>query len=391
MIISVAAILFAFPCITAFHAIPSHHNARRMIAMNNLEIGKTKLGNSNLLVSDICLGTMTWGQQNTEEEGIEQLNLAFKDYGINFLDTAEMYPVPTKAETSGRTDLCVGKWLKTMKRDEVILATKVAGPGISWLAGRDGEGSRLSASQITVSVDESLKRLGTDYIDLLQIHWPDRYVPIFGRQGYNTSLERDAISFEEQLTALDKLVKSGKVRHIGVSNESPFGVMKFSQVAKELGLSKMVTIQNSYSLLVRHDFENGLAEVCSPRNENVGLLAYSPLAGGILTGKYAKPDCPSTARLNLFEGYMARYKQSLAQTAVAEYAEIAKSVGITPAELALAWCYKQPHVASTIIGGTSIPQLMENINAYGKINMIDDDVSGRINDVYKRFKDPAMA
>ena len=148
-----------------------------------------------------------------------------------------MYPVPTKAETSGRTDLCVGKWLKTMKRDEVILATKVAGPGISWLAGRDGEGSRLSALQITVSVDESLKRLGTDYIDLLQIHWPDRYVPIFGRQGYNTSLERDAISFEEQLTALDKLVKSGKVRHIGVSNESPFGVMKFSQVAKELGMS----------------------------------------------------------------------------------------------------------------------------------------------------------
>jgi aryl-alcohol dehydrogenase-like predicted oxidoreductase len=317
--------------------------------------------------------------------------MAFKEYGINFLDSAEMYPVPTKAETTGRTDLIIGKWLKTMNRQEVILASKVAGPGIPWLAGRDGQGSRVSASQIAVSVDESLKRLSTDYIDLLQIHWPDRYVPIFGAQGYNASLERDAISFEEQLIALDKLVKAGKVRHIGVSNESPYGVMKFSQVAKDLGLSKMVTIQNSYSLLVRNDFENSLAEVCSPRNENIGLLAYSPLAGGILTGKYAKPDCPATARLNLFEGYMARFKQSLAVSAVAEYVEIAESVGLAATELALAWCYKQPHVASTIIGATSVKQLRENIDAYGKMDMIDDVVTSRINDVYKRFKDPAKA
>ena len=171
--------------------------------------------------------------------------MAFKEYGINFLDTAEMYPVPTKAETQGRTDLVVGKWLKSMKRDEVILATKVAGPGIPWLSGRNGEGSRVSKQQIEVSIDESLKRLGTDYVDLLQIHWPDRYTPIFGQSGYNVSMERDAISFEEQLIALDSLVKSGKVRHIGVSNESPYGVMKFAQLSEKLGIH--YTLIHSYA------------------------------------------------------------------------------------------------------------------------------------------------
>lgn len=349
----------------------------------------TTLGSSDLNVSKICLGTMTWGEQNTEEEGIEQLNAAFHEYGINFLDTAEMYPIPTKAETQGATDRIISKWLPTMKRSDVILATKIAGPGIKWLAGRNGENSKVSKEQVEVSIDETLKRLGTDYVDLLQIHWPDRYVPLFGAASYNMSLERDASSFEEQLLALDSLVKKGKVRNIGLSNETPYGVMKFSQVASQLGLSKMVSIQNSYSLITRADFESGLTEVCSPRNENVGLMAYSPLAGGILTGKYARDDCPPTSRLNLFEGYMARYKQSLSVKAVAEYAEIAESIGLTPTELALVWCYKQPHVTSTIIGATSMSQLRENIKAYQKLDLLDDAVLSRINDVYKRLKDPA--
>lgn len=216
-------------------------------------IDRIKLGSSDLEISKICLGTMTWGQQNTESEGIEQLNSAFNDYGINFLDTAEMYPIPTKAETQGQTDRIVAKWLKGMDRSKVILATKVAGHSnfITWLPGRNGLGSRVNRDQILLSVDESLKRLGTDYIDLLQIHWPDRYVPLFGQSSYDVNLVRDHVSFEEQLIVLDELVKSGKIRYYGISNETPYGVMKFSQAAEKLGVQKMVSIQNSYSLLVR--------------------------------------------------------------------------------------------------------------------------------------------
>lgn len=279
-----------------------------------------------------------------------------------------------------------------MDRSKVILASKVAGnsPNLTYMPGRNGKPTQVSKDQIEVSVDESLKRLGTDYIDLLQIHWPERYVPLFGSGSYNISLEREAVSFEEQLLALEGLVKAGKVRFIGLSNETPYGIMKFKQTAKELGISaQIVSIQNSYSLIVRSDFENGLSEVCSPRHENVGLLAYSPLAGGILTGKYARDDCPPTSRLNLFPGYMGRYKQSLAQQAVAEYCTIAEKAGLTATELALAWCYKQPLVASSIIGATSMQQLKENIGAFGNMDKITDEVVFLIEDVYKRFRDPA--
>ena len=289
----------------------------------------------------------TWGQQNTPEEGVAQLNEAFDVFGVNFLDTAEMYPVPTRKETQGDTDRVVARWLAGRDRSKVILATKVSGPGITWLPGRDGKSSRVTAREIELSVDFSLQRLGTDYIDLLQIHWPDRYVPLFGAAPYNFSLEREAVSFEEQLTAMDKLIKSGKVRYFGVSNETPYGVMKFAAIAEKLGLPKLISIQNSYSLITRSDYEAGLVEVCSPRNENVGLLAYSPLAGGILTGKYSDPNVSSGSRLNIFPGYMQRFKQSLCVAAVDEYSRIAVKHGLTPAELALAWCYSQPHVAST--------------------------------------------
>lgn len=365
-------------------------NSKREISM---AMNYIKLGDSDLVVSKICLGTMTFGKQNTASEAKDQLDLAFDKYGINFLDTAEMYPVPTEAATQGETDRYIAKWLKGRNRSEVILATKVAGysDGITWMPGRNGKGTRVSRKDILVSVDESLKRLETDYIDLLQIHWPDRNVPLFGSKSYDLSLERESISFEEQLTCLDELVKQGKVRYIGLSNETPYGVMKFTQLAEKLNLTKVISIQNSYSLVVRSDYESSLIEVCSPRHENIGLLAYSPLAGGILTGKYASPEVSKTARLNIFPGYMKRYKQSLNIKAVELYCEVAKKYGLTPTELALAWCYKQPFVASTIIGATNLVQLTENIEAYDKISLITEDVLNDINEVYKIYRDPSKS
>ncbi len=358
---------------------------------NAFKMDYTKLGSSDLMVSKVCLGTMTWGQQNTLAEGVEQLDIAFKEYGVNFLDTAEIYPVPTKAATQGETDRIIASWLKTQDRSKVVLATKIAGASMQmkYLPGRNGQGSRVSPKEIRVSVDESLKRLGTDYIDLLQIHWPDRYVPLFGAGTYRYENERDSESFESQMRALDELVKEGRVRAVGVSNETPYGCMKFAEASRALGLTRMCSIQNSYSLIVRSDFESSLVEVCSPRNEDIGLLAYSPLAGGILTGKYAKPNCPSTARLNLFEGYMARYRNSIASEAVVQYSKVAEKHGLSPAELALVFTYSQPFVASTIIGATSIQQLRENIGAYAKKDKATKELLDDINAVYRRYRDPS--
>lgn len=351
----------------------------------------TKLGCSDIIVSKVCLGSMTWGEQNSLTEGVAQLDVAFKEYGVNFLDTAEMYPIPTKATTQGETDRIIGSWLKQQQRDKVIVATKVAGPGITWLPGRNGQNSRVREADILPSVDASLKRLGTDYIDLLQIHWPDRYVPIFGATAYNRSLERDAEPFSAQLEVLARLVKQGKVRAIGLSNETPYGVMKFSALADQLGLPKFVSLQNSYSLINRVDFDSAMSEVCSPRNENIGLLPYSPLAGGILSGKYALPNSDQVnakSRLNLFPGYMGRYKQSLAVAAVEKYRVYAASIGLTCTELALAWCYKQGHVASTIIGATTIAQLRENLDAFDaeKMSRIDE---AAIEAIHKECRDPS--
>ena len=272
-------------------------------------------------------------KQNTLEEGVEQLNLAFDTYGINFLDTAEMYPVPTKPETQGRTDETVSQFLKGRKRDDVILATKVAGRSdrITWLRD-DKSGAIVNKQQIKESVDKSLQRLGTDYIDLLQIHWPDRYTGgLFGQPDFSPSkydIDAGYVSFEEQLSTLNDIVKEGKVRYIGVSNETPFGICSMCEMAKhspEL-YPKIVSIQNSYSLLVRKDFEAGLAEACF--HHNVGLLPYSPLAGGILTGKY-RDSVPEKARFNLFPGFMDRYKSSLNEAAANAYGDIAKEVNRT--------------------------------------------------------------
>lgn len=350
-----------------------------------------KLGHSDIIVSKICMGTMTFGEQNTLDEGVEQLNLAWDEYGINFLDTAEMYPVPTKAETQGRTDAAVNKFLKGRKREDVVLATKIAGRSPMTYLRDNGEGTIVNRDQIIESVNKSLKRLGTDYIDLIQIHWPDRYTgSLFGQPDFSPTLLRETTAFEEQLSALNDLVQTGKVRHVGVSNETPFGVCSMVELAKQAPdlYPKIVSIQNNYSLLCRKDYEAGLAEVCY--HHKVSLLPYSPLCGGVLTGKYAdKNNLPSTGRLHMFPGYMARYLGSLNEEAANCYADIARDAKLTPTQLALSWCYHREHVTSTIIGATTIDQLNENIKAYDmKLNV---DVLEKINKVYKKYTDPTKA
>merc|ERR1719253_949852 len=348
-----------------------------------------RLGSSDLVVSKVCLGTMTFGKQNTLEEGVEQLNLAFDEYGVNFLDTAEMYPVPTEASTQGKTDETVAAFLKSRKREDIVLATKVSGRSdrFDWLR-KDGSSTEVNRKQILESVDASLERLGTDYIDLLQIHWPDRYTGgLFGQPDFSPSNEKESNSFEEQLSALNEVVQSGKVRYIGVSNETPFGVCSMVELAKNNPgkYPKIVSIQNSYSLVVRKDYEAGLAETCY--HHQVGLLPYSPLAGGSLTGKYrVKEEVPETCRYKLFPGFMDRYYGSLNEAAVNAYGRIAKDKGMAPAQMALSWCYHREHVASTIIGATTISQLKEDIEAYDI--KLDDETLAEINQIYKQYTDP---
>eukprot|EP00634_Sargassococcus_sp_CCMP2135_P011791 CAMPEP_0198662474 /NCGR_PEP_ID=MMETSP1467-20131203/47642_1 /TAXON_ID=1462469 /ORGANISM="unid. sp., Strain CCMP2135" /LENGTH=334 /DNA_ID=CAMNT_0044398963 /DNA_START=38 /DNA_END=1042 /DNA_ORIENTATION=- len=332
---------------------------------------------------------MTFGKQNTREEGVAQLREAFDVYGLNFLDTAEMYPVPTEATTQGETDRTIAAWLKTQKREDVVLASKVCGASerIDWIR-KDGRAPRVSKEDIVESVEASLERLGTDYLDLLQIHWPDRYVPLFGSDAYDLALERESIAFDEQLEGLQSVIDAGKVRYVGVSNETPYGVAKFVEFAERESLPRIVSIQNSYSLIVRSDYENGLTECCSPRHCDVGLLAYSPLAGGILTGKYdSNNPPPKNARLNLFPGFMDRYLNSRAAQAVKEYQRVAEKYDLTLTQLALKWCYSRPHVASTIIGATTLDQLRENIDAF-HVHLPDNAVAD-INKVYKLFRDPS--
>jgi len=363
------------------------------VAVPGLENGMDfcKLGSSDLEVSKVCMGTMTFGEQNTLEEGVEQLDLAFDNYGINFIDTAELYPVPAKPDTQGMTDKTVAAFLKNRKRDEVILASKVCGYNdrMTWMPRKDSDKpTSLTKEQILYSVDESLKRLGTDHLDLLQFHWPDRYTGgLFGQPDFSPSEVRESVAFEETLEAVQKLVDEGKVRYIGVSNETPFGVCSFAELAKNNPdkYPKIVSIQNSYSLVVRKDFEAGLAESCY--HHQVGLLPYSPLAGGSLTNKYAdKEKVPKNARYTMFPGFMDRYYGSQNEAAVSAYSKIASSKGMSPAELALSWCYHREHVASTIIGATSTTQLEEDIKAYDI--RLDDETLAEINQVYKQYTDP---
>ena len=288
------------------------------------------LGATGLQVSVVGLGTMTWGEQNTEREAHEQLDAAVAA-GVNFIDAAEMYPVPPKAETQGRTEQYLGSWLKARrKRDQVIVATKVTGPAdMPWLRG----GPRPSRAQVRAALEASLRRLQTDTVDLYQVHWPDRSTNFFGRLGYEHKDGEDAIAIEETLGALAELVKEGKARHVGVSNETPWGLSEYLRLAREKGWPRVCSIQNPYSLLNR-SFEVGLAEFA--HREDVGLLAYSPLAFGVLSGKYLDGARPANARITLFSRFQ-RYTGERVERAVRKYVALARQHGLDPAQMALAY------------------------------------------------------
>ncbi|KAL0927693.1 hypothetical protein M5K25_001892 [Dendrobium thyrsiflorum] len=351
-----------------------------------------KLGDSELRISEITMGTMTFGQQNTEKEAHELLSYAF-DRGINILDTAEGYPIPMTKKTQGKTDLYIGSWMKLRPREKIILATKVCGYSEQAAYMRDNaEVLRVDAANVKESVEKSLMRLSTDYIDLLQIHWPDRYVPLFGEFAYNYEKWRPSVPFAEQLRAFEELINDGKVRYIGVSNETSFGVMEFVHAAK-IGLPKIISIQNNYSLLFRSRFEIDLIEACHPNNCNIGLLAYSPLGGGNLSGKYLdhNSEAAKKGRFNLFPGYMARYLNSLSKEATELYVELAKKHGLTPVQLALAFVRDRPFVTSSIIGATSLDQLKEDIDAFiSTPRPLPPEVANDIELIFNRYKDPSI-
>ncbi len=317
-----------------------------------------RLGRSDIDVSLICLGSMTWGKQNSEAEAHAQLDAAL-DAGVNFIDTAEMYPVPPEAETYTLTEQYIGRWLQQRgRRDDVVLATKVAGPA-DWLPWVRGGKQRLDRQNIEAALEGSLQRLQTDYVDLYQLHWPDRHTNYFGQLGYTPGDDGDAVPIEETLRVLADLVASGKVRHIGLSNETPWGAMKFLQLAEQFDLPRAVSIQNPYSLLNR-SYEVGLAEVS--HREDCGLLAYSPLAFGVLSGKYLGGARPAGARLSLFDRF-DRYAKPRAEQATADYVALARAHGLDPAQMALAYVNSRPFVTSTIIGATDLTQLQSDLES----------------------------
>ncbi|CAG0991504.1 NDP-hexose C3-ketoreductase / dTDP-4-oxo-2-deoxy-alpha-D-pentos-2-ene 2,3-reductase [Methylophilaceae bacterium] len=344
-----------------------------------------QLGQSDLRVSVICLGTMTYGEQNTEAEAHQQLDFA-QAHGINFIDTAEMYPVPPKSATFSRTETIVGSWLKRQQRDKVVLATKVAGPRrkMEWIRGGP---KALDRENIRAAVEGSLQRLQTDYIDLYQLHWPERNVPMFGQYQFDPSQElengkqREWVGIRDQLEALAELVQEGRIRYIGVSNEQPWGVMEFLRIADEYDLPRIASIQNCYNLINR-GFEFGLAEI--GYREQLSLLAYSPLAFGHLTGKYLEGG---NGRATLFKGFAQRYEKPNVAPASAAYAALARQHGFTPAELALSFVYHRWFVASTIIGATSMAQLKENLSAWQK--PLSDELLKEIENLHLRYMNPA--
>ncbi|WP_456461500.1 aldo/keto reductase [Lutibacter sp.] len=317
----------------------------------------TTIQNTNIKVSKICLGTMTFGEQNTESEAHEQLNYAVEK-GINFIDTAEMYSVPGRQETQGNTEKYIGSWLKNQKRDELVIATKITGPnpGLSYI--RDNMG--FSNEAIDDALEKSLKRLKTDYIDVYQLHWPERSTNFFSQRNYKHNFEdKWEDNFKEVIEKLDSLVKEGKIRHYGVSNETPWGLMRHLEESKNNNLTRCKTIQNPYSLLNR-TFEIGLAEVAM--REKVGLLAYSPMAFGMLSGKYLGGKMPKNARLTLFPVF-SRYNSNESRFLTQKYADLAKELNLSLAQLSLAFVTQQPFVTSNIIGATSMEQLKENISS----------------------------
>lgn len=340
----------------------------------------TTLGRSNTQVSKICLGTMTWGEQNTEADAHEQLDYALS-LGINFIDAAEMYPVPPMKQTQGLTERYIGTWLeKSGARKDVVLATKAAGPA-AWLPHLRG-GPRLSAEHLQLALSDSLERLKTDYVDLYQLHWPERKTNYFGQLGYTAEDDGDAIDLRETLSALKRMLDEGRIRHWGLSNETAWGVMKSVALAKELEMPAPVSIQNPYNLLNR-SFEVSLAE-CAHR-EGVGLLAYSPLAFGVLSGKYRHGARPDGARLTLYQRF-TRYTHEHAESAVEAYAALADRFNISLTHLALAFVNSRHFVTSNIIGATSMSQLKENIQSIEV--SLGQEVNEALEEVHQRFTFP---
>ena len=339
------------------------------------------LPGTELNVSEVCLGTMTWGDQNSEADGHAQLDYAVAQ-GINFIDTAEMYPVPPNGITQGRTETILGSWLARQPRDNLVIASKVAGPGRrDWIRGGRTD---LTRDVIAEAVDTSLARLQVDHIDLYQIHWPQRNVPMFGATEFDPANEKDGPPIREQVEGMAALIRAGKIRHYGLSNETAWGVCEFQRAAKELGVPGPVTIQNSYSLVSR-GVDNDLAEVLF--RDRMSLLAYSPLAGGTLSGKYRDGARPPDARFTLFDGIGLRFRKPIVHEAVAAYAALAERRGLTLVQLALGYVRSRWFLGAAIVGATTMAQLAEDVAA-AQVEL-DAQTLAEIAAVQVRYPNPA--
>ena len=340
-----------------------------------------KLGSTDVDVSTICLGTMTWGEQNSKADGFEQMDYAI-DNGVNFWDTAEIYAIPMREETYGETENIIGEWFKkTKKRDKVILATKVSGPTSKEYI--RGGGCSYDKKSMSEALEKSLKRLQTDYIDLYQLHWPERNTNFFGQQGYeHDSNEKNWIAFEEILESLKKFVDAGKIRYVGLSNETAWGLAKCLELSKLKNLPKMMAVQNPYNLLNR-TYEVGLAEISV--REQSGLLAYSPLAFGYLTGKYRNNNMPKGSRIDLFKDF-TRYNNENSIKAIEEYYKISQKFNLDFAQMSIKFCEIQPFVTSVIIGATTMQQLKTNVES---VNVkLNNEIINEIDEVQKKYPNP---
>ena len=340
-----------------------------------------KLGNTNLDISVICLGTMTWGTQNSEKDAFEQMDYSVNN-GVNFFDTAEIYSVPPDSESFGKTETMIGNWFeKRRNREKIILASKVAGPRLDWIRG--GE-NNYNEKNIGKAIDGSLKRLKTDYIDLYQLHWPERSTNCFGRREFQVNKdEAEWNDFESVLKALEKFIKSGKIRYIGMSNETPYGLSKYLELSKNKDLPRMMSVQNPYSL-VNRTYEIGMSEISI--REKCGLLVYYPLAAGALSGKYRGGQMPKNSRMTLFKGW-ERMINPLAMKAYDEYYELAREYNMTMVQLAQAFVNSRPFVTSNIIGATTMEQLKENIGSIGR--ELTEEMMEKINLIHNNNPNPS--
>ena len=341
-----------------------------------------KLGHTDIDVSLICLGTMNMGEQNSQDESFQQMDYSLEK-GINFFDTAELYSIPPKQETYGKTEEIIGNWFfKRNNREKIILATKIVGPGPSWIR---GGGNQYSEKSISIAIEGSLKRLRTDYIDLYQLHWPERNVNYFGTRDYNHDPdESDWHNFESILKVLKKFIDQGKIRYIGISNETPWGFLKFLEISEKLKLPRMVSVQNPYNLLNRA-YDIAMAEISC--RERVGLLAYSPLAIGYLSGKYRKNKLPKNSRVGLFEKFWTRYRDPNSRKATDDYYKLSQEAGMSLATMSLAFVNSRPFTTSNIIGATTLEQLKENIDSVDVD--LDEEIVKKINLIHAYNPNPA--